>query len=117
MSEPGSVSDGFHTFDELYAHRHLLFLNFMRLCTERAWVSRRHSDGTKIEGWFIAGIELPTGQISYHLPDSLWGEACRHSAVEHDQAPWDGHTAADVLARLQNQLSGRPQNADKDIYL
>ena len=53
MSEKGSVSDGFHTFDELYAHRNLLFLNFMRSCSEMAWVSRKQSDGSEIEGLFF----------------------------------------------------------------
>ena len=107
MSETGKVSDGFHTFDELYEHRNLLFLNLMRLNTEAAWVSRAHEDGTVFDGWFIAGLQLPTGQITYHLPDELWEVALRYSAVEHERSPWDGHEAADVVTRLQNLLSYR----------
>ena len=105
MREQGHVSDGFHTFDELYLHRDLLFLNLMRLNTKEAWVSRANSDGSVIDGWFLAGLELPTGQISYHMPDDLWEVARRYSAVEHETAPWDGHTAEDTLTRLNLLLS------------
>lgn len=102
MSEDiSSVSDGYHTFDELYEHRHLLFLNLMRMHRAAAWIAEAHEDGSEIDGWFVAGIELPTGQITYHLPDDLWEMARRCSARTHERAPWDGHTANDVLTRLR----------------
>ena len=104
MSEMGKISDGYHTFDELYEHRNLLFLNLMRCNSASAWVSRMHSDGSVIDGWFIAGIELPTGQISYHLPAELWEVACQYSGTIHDRAPWDGHTSNNVLERLRELL-------------
>ena len=106
MSDTGKVSDGYHTFDEHYDHRNLLFLNLMRLNIYSSWVSRSHNDGSVFAGWFIAGIELPTGQITYHLPDKFWEEACRYG-VEHDRSPWDGHEADDVILRLRNLLSYR----------
>ena len=108
MSKSGTVSDGYHTFDELYEHRHLLFLNLMGCNPVFAWVSRKNSDGNRMEGWFIAGIELPTGQISYHLPEDLWDVACRCSGGVYERAPWDGHTAEDVLKRLKALLSIGP---------
>ena len=108
MSKSGTVSDGYHTFDELYEHRNFLFLNLMRCNPTLAWVSRTHSDGSEIEGWFIAGIELPTGQISYHLPDTLWDVACRCSGGVYGRAPWDGHTAEDVVKRLKALLAFGP---------
>src|SRR5215510_6881099 len=87
--ETGKVSDGYHTFDELYDHRCLLFLAFQR--EYGGWKSRKHHDESSFEGWFIAGIQLPAGQISYHIPDKYWdlcpGEA-RKTAPE-----WDGHTS------------------------
>ena len=107
MSDKGKISDGYHTFDELYEHRNLLFLNLMRLNNKAAWVSRAHEDGSTFEGWFIAGLQLPTGQITYHLPDRLWEVARRYSATEYLRSPWDGHEAADVLERLENLLSYR----------
>lgn len=74
----GEVSDGYHTFNELYDHRHALFLALLSVHAGvlPTWMSRRHEDGSAFEGWFIAGIELPTGMISYHLPDRLW-DACK----------------------------------------
>ncbi|MGL5719391.1 MAG: hypothetical protein ACRCYP_01150 [Alphaproteobacteria bacterium] len=65
---------------------------------EVAWKSWKHDDGTSFEGWFIAGLELPTGTITYRIPESLWN-ACH--CVELPQAPqWDGHTSNVVLERM-----------------
>ena len=70
--DKGQISDGYHTFDELYRHRHALFLNLLADHRGVSWASKVHSDGTSWDGWFIAGIETPKGQISYHLPDEYW---------------------------------------------
>lgn len=100
----GKVSDGFHTFDELYEHRIELFLALCRVInrtddSRSVWKSRYHSDGTRFEGWFICGIGIVSGrQITYHMPDRKWDDAdfdIRMSAPE-----FDGHTAEDVLHRL-----------------
>lgn len=106
MSETGKISDGHHTFDELYEHRHALFLALVRSHKPLAWRSKRHADGKGFSGWFIAGLRLPTGMITYHLPKSLWED---FNGVETlDRAPeWDGHTPADVVTRL-NTWRDRP---------
>jgi hypothetical protein len=97
--DTGEVSDGYHTFNELYEHRHALFLAVGRLTSLHAWKSWTHSDGKGIEGWFLAGIDLPTGTITYHLPERLWDSM--PFAEELDSAPeWDGHTSSDVVNRL-----------------
>jgi hypothetical protein len=107
--DTGKVSDSFHTFDELYDHRCLNFLAFQAMVHRVAgpysgcWKSRRHHDDTGFEGWFVAGIELPQGQVTYHIPDKFW-DLCQ--AVERERAPqWDGHTSADVLERLRLWLA------------
>jgi hypothetical protein len=52
--------------------------------------------------YFIAGIKLPEGMISYHLPIELWDLL---TVNELSTAPaWDGHTAADVVDRLLKAL-------------
>ena len=95
----GQVSDGYHTFDELYDHRHALFVTLMNSHPELSWKSRQHEDGTMFAGdWFIAGMNLPSGDISYHLEGRFW-EMARVQALDFAPA-WDGHTAADVLVRL-----------------
>ena len=73
----GEVSDGYHTFDELYEHRHSLMLALMRCLPYCSWFSRCHDDGSSFDGWFICGIDLPraNGTVTYHLPERLWATA------------------------------------------
>ncbi len=93
------TSDGYHTFGELYEHRHALFIALARSNRDLAWRSRKHEDGTMFAGMFIAGLQLPTGDISYHLPDKCWDAL--DCATTYEQAPaWDGHTSDEVVARL-----------------
>lgn len=106
----GDVSDGYHTFDELYAHRHALFAALCRTLSHRAWRAKAHHDGEAFEGYFIAGIDLALGgadkTVTYHLPLSDWDLL---DAVDTtlDRAPeWDGHTPSDVVDRLREWASG-----------
>lgn len=100
MSEISSVSDGYHTFDELYDHRCHLFVALMRSNPDLSWRSKLHADGTSYPSWFIAGMKLESGDITYHLP--LWMWSMLEGISTHDRAPeWDGHTAADVVKRLR----------------
>lgn len=99
------ISDGYHTFGELYEHRIALFIVLCRFIyndeyTEHTvWKSRKHSDGTEWEGWFIAGIDNKKGeQISYHLPIEKWDLLKIH--VRAKAPVWDGHTPNDVIERL-----------------
>lgn len=97
----GQISDGYHTFDELYEHRCLLFLAVMKAHPQLAWRARAHDDGSVQEGWWVAGLNLPTGPISYHLPDRVWPLLDGTAIETRERAPkWDGHTSADVLDRL-----------------
>ena len=101
------ISDGYHTFGELYEHRITLFVTLAKQLLKRKsfklpiWKTRLHDDGVEWQGWFIVGIGEKAGeQISYHLPSSKW-EACAF-IPERARAPkWDGHTANDVLERLE----------------
>jgi|SRR5262245_10341092 len=100
--ETGQVSDGYHTFDELYDHRCLLFAALSQTRPHESWKSKLHSDGTSFEGWFIAGMDLDGKSITYHLPDKYWGF---FTGEELKTAPeWDGHTSQDVTQRLIDWL-------------
>lgn len=95
----GNTSDGYHTFNELYHHRAVLFSVIVKAFPERAWKSRKHHDGTMYDGMFIVGIDTPQGQATYHYDiDPYWEMfACR----ELECAPeWDGHTPTEAIARI-----------------
>lgn len=105
MSAAGKISDGFHTFDELYEHRHALYLALCRNIAAqdgrgRVWRAQLHADGTRYAEWFVLGIDRAPGeQITYHLPMYLWADAAFAETL--DRAPeWDGHAPADVLTRI-----------------
>jgi hypothetical protein len=101
----GQVSDGYHTFDELYQHRCLLFIALMRAHPSLAWRACSHEDGATEKGWWIGGMRLPTGDISYHLPERFWSLLDDSDIETRERAPhWDGHTGADVLDRLRRWL-------------
>lgn len=93
------VSDGFHTFGDLYEHRIALYLALLRELGT-GWRSRLHADGSAFEGWFLVGVTLPTGAITYHLPERDWEETAWLTTLERAPA-WDGHTADDVVVRLR----------------
>ncbi|MBD3882114.1 hypothetical protein IFO70_10125 [Phormidium tenue FACHB-886] len=71
-----------------------------------SWRSRKHHDGSVWAGWFIAGMNLSTGQITYHIPEKFWN--LLEGKVEYlDCAPvFDGHTSDDVLLRLEAWIKG-----------
>lgn len=105
--DTNKISDGYHSFGELYEHRIILYILICNLlCTAgkntlyQVWRSKKHSDGSEWDGWFIMGIGKEKGeQITYHLPITKWQECL---CEELDQAPeWDGHTSNDVLERLK----------------
>lgn len=104
----GEVSDGYHTFNELYAHRVRLFGSLMHAYAGFAWWSRKHSDGEELEGWVIAGITTPEGEVTYHLPAEEIEYLPEGKEIELGKE-WDGHTSSDVLDRL---LSLRPVNSE-----
>lgn len=103
--EIGQVSDGYHTFDELYEHRNMLFISLLRSMPKLAWRARHHSDGTMFEGFFVAGLRLESGMITYHVPSTLWKYLDYSRIATLDKAPeWDGHTAQDVINRMKAEI-------------
>lgn len=104
----GLTSDGYHTFNELYEHRNLLFINMCRMYVDEhgsgVWWNRNGG----YEGYFCLYFESYYKQISYHIPDKYLGcmketpgERC---AIEYQECEWDGHTSKDVLDRLLERV-------------
>ena len=95
----GEVSDGFHTFDELYHHRAILFSVICNQNKNISWKSMKHDTGDMYEGMFIVGIETPQGQATYHYDvEPYWN---MFHVNELEKAPkWDGHTPKDAIYRI-----------------
>lgn len=95
----GETSDGYHTFNELYHHRAVLFSVIVKAFPERAWKARQHHDGTMYDGMFIVGIDTPRGQATYHYDiDPYWDI---FECPELERAPeWDGHTPEEAIDRI-----------------
>ncbi len=99
----GGVSDGYHTFDELYAHRHVLFINVVLAHRENAFKTWKDDKGETWHGWFILGINTAFGQVSYHLPEGYW-QLVDVEEIERNTG-YDGYTPSTVLMRLGQMAS------------
>ena len=122
----GNISDGYHTFDELYEFKKVynvaLFNEWgkqfdknqeINIKDEQAFSSYRplysvhkswrHNDGELCFGgeWFIVVAILPTGQISNHYEAKDW-DLFKIPEVDKALYPFDNHTPQDVLTRLKN---------------
>ena len=112
MEDKGNISDGYHTFNELYEYRLLynasMFNELAKQGLYDVHKSKKHSDGTTPfgdENWFIVQAELPTGQISNHYEMKDWD---LFQIPEKERAnTWDGHTPQDVYERLVKYLNNK----------
>lgn len=104
----GEVSDGYHTFNELYDFRMIYNAGFFNFLHKEGKVkvikSRKHHDGHDCfgGGWFIVQAELPTGQISNHYEDKYW-DMFKIPEMEIG-LEYDGHSPDDVRSRLKDYL-------------
>ena len=94
----GEITDGSHSFDELYYHRMILFSIICNGCSDKACKSWKHNDNTMFDNYFIVGIDTPKGQYSYHYHKDYWD---LFDVKEIEFAPvWDGHQPKDVTRLL-----------------
>ena len=93
------MSDGYHTFNELYHHRAILFSVICNSNPDKAWKSKLHDTGDMYDGMFIVGIETPQGQATYHYDINPYWDMFKVKELE--KAPkWDGHTPKDAIERI-----------------
>ena len=129
IQDIGDLSDGYHTFNELYEFRKIYnaalfnewagdydFFQKMKNDTNQeirlavknykakydVHKSWRHSDGELCfgGGCFIVSAMLPTGLISNHYKAEDW-DLFKIPEVEKALYEFDGHTSEDVLNRLK----------------
>lgn len=103
--EGENISDGYHTFKELYEFRKVynasLFNEWYSQGKYDVVKSKKHSDGELCfgGGWFIIQAQTPFGQVSNHYEMKDWGMfKCEDVDLP---LPFDGHTSEDVLFRLK----------------
>lgn len=99
VADVSQLSDGYHTFAELYEHRHTLWAALLYAYAPLAFKTRRNQDGEEWPGWFIAGMNTPMGQLSYHMPAEWWDRLPNIRELERNDK-YDGHTSTDVLRRI-----------------
>ena len=104
------ISDGYHTFDELYYQRMMLtktvaLAAINKFDEDTVYRSRLHSDGTMYKDFFIVVFNTPEGNFSYHYHMMYWGVFDFLKEVPNAEE-FDGHTWKDVT-RLQSFFNGR----------
>lgn len=93
------MSDGYHTFADLYEQR-LILSAALAKNNPHAWKSKRHEDGSVPfgGGWFIMGFDTNEGCYTYHYELKDWD---LFQCKELDKGKsWDGHTSKDVRRLL-----------------
>ena len=98
----GEVSDGYHTFNQLYHQRAILFATIVNQNKDISWKSYKHSDGKYCFDsngeWFIVGIDTQEGSYTYHYKKEYWDYFnCKELECGKE---WDGHTEEDVTRLL-----------------
>ena len=114
VKDEGDLSDGNHTFNDLYHQRCILFATLVNLFPKISWKTKRHDDGELChEGKnFLVCIETPAGPYSYHYPMADW-DTFKCKEIEKAKK-FDGHTDKDVerLLSLLPEKLPRPVLAD-----
>lgn len=100
--DKGEISDGYHTFNQLYHQRAILFATIVNQNKDKAWKSFKHSDGhycfDEDGEWFIVGVDTPQGNYTYHYTKEYWDMFdCQELECGKE---WDGHTEEDVTRLL-----------------
>ena len=107
VAEIDDLSDGFHTFRQLYYQRMMLFAVIVKQNKDKAWKSLRHEDGELCfgGGWFIVGIDTPEGSYTYHYENKYF-DLFDCEILDYGKH-WDGHTEKDVTRLLSLQPEER----------
>jgi len=105
ITDTEQITDGHHSFNELYQHRHALFIALCLAHLDSSWRSKLHHDGevpfNSGGKWFIMGLNLGTGDISYHLPTAKYWELTSQIKTLERGKEWDGHSSSTVISRLE----------------
>lgn len=113
--DESKISDGYHTFEELYNYRKMYNAGFLNLLPYafshivrdgRVYKSKKHSDGEPCfgGGWFIVVfIDDQDKQITNHYRLEDW-DLFDIPAVDTPIHAYDGHTPADCVISMMAWL-------------
>lgn len=111
--DTGEISDGYHTFNELYRHRHLLFL----LAATSGALKASYVVEDHFPNWDLIVAHTPDEykMVSYHIPyeyRELYFKLPRKTKEEQEKF-YDGHTSNDVLQRLFDSIQSLTEQNKK----
>ena len=110
----GETSDGYHTFNELYHHRAILFAALSKAYPDKAWKSLKHHDGTMFDDeTFVCGIKTPEGHYTYHYNTRYWPMFT--GKILENAPEWDGHKPEDVDRLLTLRQMGSTKPTDEAV--
>lgn len=106
-SDVEKISDGYHTFEEVYdlkmMYNATLFNLWAELGKYDVHKSKLHNDGEKPfgGGYFIVVAKLPKGQISNHYKLEFW-DLFKIPTEPKVKFKFDNHTDKTVISRLKD---------------
>lgn len=110
------ISDGHHTFAELYKHRIILFCTLCNLMPEISWKSKKHFDEENdpmFNDSFIAGINTPEGLATYHIKLKYW-EMFNVRELERAQK-YDFYSGEEVINRVLSLNKSETYKSSKKV--
>lgn len=113
----GEISDGYHTFNELYSIRMAYNVALFNEWAQQKDATNSGLVDTKYNvhkswkhyddeycfggGWFVVVAKLPSGLVSNHYEEKYW-DLFRVPEVPKSLFIFDGHNTEDVIERLIN---------------
>ncbi|MDH4317171.1 MAG: hypothetical protein OEV64_02165 [Desulfobulbaceae bacterium] len=96
------MADQSSTLNDAYFDRNQAVMALARLAEKLGWEVGLKTDPTEPD-WPVLMIDLPTGQVGYHLPkNEIVGEWPEYTKE------WDGHSLEDKRRRIVKLLTDVP---------
>lgn len=98
-----NISDGHHTFLELYELKMVLFSALCNAYPELCWKSKKHFDEANdpmFNGCFIVGINTPKGVTTYHFKLKYWDEF--NVPIIANAPKYDGYSYNESLEKIKS---------------
>ena len=89
------ISDGWHSFADLYTHRMILTLALAKAHPDKVVKSKLHADNTMFDDSFIVYFNTPKGGYSYHYDLKYW-DLFKDVKTVPNAPKYDGHKPEDI---------------------